>query len=265
VSVVVPTPEQGSALARLATAPAMRAAVEGLPSPKPIAEHLPSLLQEDDFCVRLTQAFDDVMAPVFATLDCVDSYLDPNLAPEDFVDWLGGWVGVEIDEHWDSSRRRPLLGRISDLYRIRGTVEGLSAHIELYAGVVPEILENGGCLWSQTAESALPGTQGAHLTVRLRVTDPSSVNRATVERIVEASRPAHLSFTVEIQSESGAVVDSTEAPPGETTGQDNVPGAVDLPGSERVDLAPSGPEPAEAPDQEDVGGGETSGGKEPAE
>jgi phage tail-like protein len=267
MSQVVPAPERASSLARTADATGMRAAVEGLESPKPFSRELPSLLQEDDFCVRLTQAFDDVIAPVYATLDCVDSYFDPDLAPADFLDWLATWVGVEIDEHWDVSARRALLHRMSDLYRIRGTVEGLSTHIEMYSGVVPEILENGGSMWSQTAESPLPGSAGPHLTVRLRVADPSSVNLRTLERIVETSRPAHLTFTVEILTQAGAVADSSDAPDdadGASQG-DRVPGAVDLPGSERVDLAPRGPESAEPSDEEDVEGPEASGGKEPAE
>jgi phage tail-like protein len=226
---------------------------------------LPSLLQEDDFCVRFVSAFDEVMAPVFATLDCVDAYFDPDTAPEDFVDWLAGWVGVEIDEHWDLDRRRALLHRIADLYRIRGTVEGLSTHVEMYSGVSPEILENGGCRWSQTAESPMPGSVGAHLTVRLRVPDPEAVSRRTVERIVEQSRPAHLSFTVEILNEGGRVVDSSAEADSSAGAEDGAPGAVDLPGSERVDLAPTGPDDVQPSEEEDTGGPDAAGGKEPSE
>ena len=137
--------------------PAMRGLIEALPTPRPIGE-LPScpsgrrVLPADD------GAFDEVVAPLFTTIDCWDSYLDPELAPDDFVDWLASWVGVDIDETWTLERRRRLIQDAVALYRIRGTAAGLAAHVNLYAGVTPEIEENGGCEWSQTAGSPLPGS-----------------------------------------------------------------------------------------------------------
>jgi phage tail-like protein len=230
-----------------------RGVVEGMRSPRPLVAQLPALLQEDEFCERLTTAFDSVVAPVYSTLDCWDSYLDPHLAPDDFVDWLASWVGLEIDETWTLERRRRLVEEIVSLYRIRGTVSGLASHIRLYSGVEPEILENGGCMWSQTTQTALPGAPGPHLTVRLQVDDPATVHRGTVERIVASSRPAHLSYSVEIVSAGGAVAGSDQPTGGKArkpAAKDAVPGAVDLPGSERIDLAPPGPEVADAqPDE----------------
>ena len=69
----------------------------------------------------MMSAFDEVLAPLFTTLDCFDSYLDPDLAPHDFVDWLASWVGVDIDETWTLERRRRLIQDAVVLYRIRGT------------------------------------------------------------------------------------------------------------------------------------------------
>ena len=59
-----------------------------------LAPTLPALLQEDAFLTRFTAGLDDVLAPVVATLDSLDSYVDPALAPEDFLDWLAGWVAL---------------------------------------------------------------------------------------------------------------------------------------------------------------------------
>src|SRR5262249_33790086 len=64
----------------------MRGLIESLASPRPIGAELPAAFQEDDFCQRMMTAFDEVLAPLFTTLDCLDSYLDPRLAPDDFVD-----------------------------------------------------------------------------------------------------------------------------------------------------------------------------------
>jgi phage tail-like protein len=218
----------------------MRGLVDGLPTPRPIGAELPAAFQEDEFCQRMMTAFDDELAPVFTTLDCLDSYLDPQLAPPDFVDWLASWVGVEIDETWTLERRRRLIRDAVVLYRIRGTAAGLAAHISLYAGVAPEIEDSGGCEWSQTAGSPMPGSSRPHLTVRLRVDDAGDIRRSTVSRIVGSSRPAHVPYHLEILA-GGTTVESTDETEPAPAADKAAPGAVDLPGSERIELAPQGP------------------------
>jgi phage tail-like protein len=216
--------------------PPMRGLIPSLPSPRPIGFELPAAFQEDDFCLRMMSAFDEVLAPIFTTLDCFETYLDPTLAPDDFVDWLASWVGVDIDETWTQERRRRLILDAVALYRIRGTAAGLAAHVNLYAGVTPEIQESGGCEWSQTAGSPMPGSTHPHLTVRLRVEDAANVKRTTVSRIVAASRPAHMPYQVEMMVGGAAVEEAEEAtslPPAD----DQAPGPVDLPGSEHIELA----------------------------
>lgn len=72
----------------------MRGVLPDLPSPVPLLHRLPGVLQEDDFLQRFLGAFDSGFAPVVATLDSLHAYVDPHLAPADFLDWLSGWVGV---------------------------------------------------------------------------------------------------------------------------------------------------------------------------
>jgi len=216
----------------------MRGLVEGLPTPHPLVAMLPSALQEDDFCTRMVSALDDVLAPIFSTLDCFPAYLDPALAPDDFVDWLASWVGVDIDETWTLERRRRLIQEAVALYRVRGTAAGLAAHIRLYAGATPEIEESGGCAWSQTADSALPGSPEFRVTVRLRVDDDSGLRRTTVARIVDAARPAHVPYHLEIVV-GGTTIAGEEAPEGGAAA--DAPGAVALPGSDTIELAAQGP------------------------
>ncbi len=229
-----------------------RGLVEALPSPRPIGAQLPAAFQEDDFCQRMMSAFDEILAPLFSTLDCFDSYLDPKVAPHDFVDWLASWVGIEIDETWTLERRRRLILDAVALYRIRGTAAGLAAHINLYAGTTPEIQENGGCEWSQTSGTAIPGSPVPHLTVRLRVDETADVKRSTVSRIVDASRPAHLPYEVELLI-GGATVEPTDEAADAPPADDQAPGAVDLPGSEHIELASQAPPSAEEIEGPDEG------------
>src|SRR4051794_23060796 len=158
----------------------MRALVPELASAHPIGVRLPALYQDDDLVQRFTAALDDVIAPVIATLDSSDAYVDPRLAPLDFVEWLSGWVGVELDGGWPERRRRTLVTRAAELFAWRGTARGLAELVEIYTGVVPEIDESGGVTWTSEAPPAgdLPGSSPSQLTVRVRLTE---AQRETVD------------------------------------------------------------------------------------
>ena len=193
-------------------------------------------------------AFDEVLAPLFTTLDCFDSYLDPKLAPHDFVDWLASWVGVDIDETWTLERRRRLIQDAVVLYRIRGTAAGLAAHVRLYAGVTPEIEESGGCDWSQTADSPLPGSPQPR-------SDRAPAGRRPGRRQAQprsvASWPRPGPPMCRTSSRCSSVGPPVEGPTEEhrrPAADDQAPGAVDLPGSEHIELAPQAPPSQEALD-----------------
>ncbi|MGH2690777.1 MAG: phage tail protein [Actinomycetota bacterium] len=173
--------------------------MQGLPSPVPLGEQLPAVyLQYPGIAPALTQALDEVLAPVFATLDNFVAYLDPMLTPEDFVDWLAGWMGVEPDETWSPAQRRAAVARASAAYRRRGTVGGIAEQIELATGVAPEIADSGGVNWSGVPGGTIPGNGDFRMTVRLRVPDPSAIDTARVEAIVREMVPANVVHEVEV-------------------------------------------------------------------
>ncbi len=176
----------------------MRGAVEGLLSPHPLADHLPALYQQDGFALRLMSAFDQVLAPILSVLDNFDAYLDPALTAEDFLDWLAGWMGIELDQSWSLERRRTMVLQAADLYRRRGTVTGLREHIEIVTGAAVEVIDNGGVAWSRAPGAALPGTPGAALAVRVAGGDRSHVDRDRLERLVTGAKPAHLPHRIEV-------------------------------------------------------------------
>ena len=77
---------------------AMRALVPGLATPHPLGTFLPALYQEDRFAQALTSGLDEVLSPLIASLDNLAAYHDPDVAPDDFLAWLGSWVGMELDD-----------------------------------------------------------------------------------------------------------------------------------------------------------------------
>ena len=176
----------------------MRAHLAGLPTPHPLGEYLPGLYQEDDFAQRFTAALDEVAAPVFVALDNLEAYLDPRLAPEDFLEWLGGWVGVQPDETWPAERRRAVVAAAVDLHRVRGTAAGIASLVAIYTGGEVEIAEPGAAGFSATPGAAIPSGTSDDLFIRVRVQDPAAVSAARLDALVRAAKPAHVPHRIEI-------------------------------------------------------------------
>lgn len=176
----------------------MRAAIPNLPTAHPIAERLPAVYLDDDFTTRFTQALDDVLAPVLLTLDCFAQYLDPRIAPEDFVGWLAEWVAFPVDERWSSGQRRELVAHAVELHRWRGTKRGLATHVRLLTGGDVEVLDSGVCAWTERAGGPVPGDGPPRVVVRARVPDPSTVDQRRLHETVVELVPAHVRVTVEV-------------------------------------------------------------------
>ncbi len=181
----------------------MRALVPGLPSPHPLGPTLPAIYQDDDMVQRLLDGLDAVIAPVYSTLDNFDTYLDPALTPEDFLDWLAGWVGMAIDQRWDEARRRTAVARAVELYRMRGTAAGLAAQVEIQTGGKVEIGENGGTAWSVDPGGAMPGSPEPLVVVRVTVPDPKVVDAARLDALVASAKPAHVLHRIELVKGGG--------------------------------------------------------------
>ncbi len=172
-----------------------RALTPDVPSTQPLASYLPAMLQADDFCVRFTLGLDPVLAPVLSTIDNVDAYVDPWLTPPDFLDWLAGWFGLELDATWPEERRRALVANALELGRWRGTVIGLALLVELYTGAPAEIDDGGDVVASDDPAEPLPGSRVGAVTVRY--TEGPDVDDARLRRLVRDAVPAHLAIRCE--------------------------------------------------------------------
>jgi phage tail-like protein len=182
-----------------------------LRNPHPIVETLPGVFREsflderrrtarEPFGARFISALDTVLAPVLATLDNVESYFDADTTPEDFLAWLGSWVAASVDAGWPEDRRRAFVGQAAELYRRRGTADGLRDHVQIHTGGVVEVIENGATSWSPTADGKLPGTPEPVLVVRVTVDDPESIDKVKLDELVMTSKPAHVVHRIEVLS-----------------------------------------------------------------
>ena len=192
-------------------------------SPHPLIEGMPGLYQDDDFTRRWLSAMDDALAPVFLALDSMPAYLDPELTPDDFLEWLAGWVGVLLDENWPIERRRAFEAQAAELYRLRGTAAGLAAHVRIFTGGEVEILESGGVHWSRRSGSDLPGTPGYRIEVRVGATD-TPIDAARLDALVATAKPAHVVHRVRVANEQ-----RRPSPPAARSADELEPPAADQP------------------------------------
>jgi phage tail-like protein len=176
----------------------MRKDVAELPTPLPILERLPAVYLDDDFAARLTSALDDVLAPIFLTLDCFAGYLDPRLAPEDFVAWLADWVALAVDERWSAAQTRELVAHAVRLHGWRGTKRGLADYVRLLTGGEVEIADSGVCAWSDRAGAPIPGDGPPQVTLRVSVHNRDSVDQRRLREAVAEIVPAHVRLTLEV-------------------------------------------------------------------
>jgi hypothetical protein len=111
---------------------------------------------------------------------------------------MAGWVGIELDEGWPIDRRRAVVATAVEMYRLRGTVAGLRANLQVLTGGSVEIADSGGVASSKSPDAPLPGEDSPRLAVRVSVPDPSNVPTDLVEAAVAAAKPAHVVHRVEV-------------------------------------------------------------------
>ena len=145
------------------------------------------------------------MAPVLATLDCLHAYVDPAVAPEDFLEWLASWVGATHRRGLAGGAEAGGRGHRRRLHRRRGTVAGLREELELYTG--------GRWRSSRVEASRYPPPPWLHCRARrppscdtkITMDDLAIVARAcAINAIVAASKPAHVEHVVELVSRTEA-------------------------------------------------------------
>ena len=148
-------------------------------------------------------------------LDVIHQYFDPYEAPEKFLPWLGSWSAMVLEEDWPIEKKRRLIRKAIELYRIRGTVKGLKLFISLFTGHEPDIKENqwpfrgwriGASSEIGTDSVVLPPVNLAHtfiveMPVSYKDVTPEAVIR--IHEIIQMEKPANTQYYLRFASEGG--------------------------------------------------------------
>ncbi len=110
-------------------------------------EYLPAVYRDDppaeDFTERFLALFDATISDLDRAIERSPALLDPDGVPSEVLPWLGSFLAVGFDPEWDSALRRKIIHKLPELYRLRGTVAGLTEAIKLIFDVEPAIQELG--------------------------------------------------------------------------------------------------------------------------
>ena len=211
--------KQPAVLAKPPSRQAKHRAVRELPGPTSLAHGLPAIYRDPhalpgnpdgSFVRRLTAGLDEVLEPVVITLDNLSAHFDPHTAPEHFLDWLAGWVGLELYEKWSPELRRRLIAGAVGRHHKRGTKAGLEQVVAIFTDAERVTVEESGGVWELSVPTPDDGSvpefpkgipSGSWVTITVAIgaenrADPAKVDAVTqlVQRVAERVKPAHVAL-----------------------------------------------------------------------
>lgn len=189
----------------------MRAGVPQLDTPQPFLDTMPSVYWSDPLTEHLCEAFDEVLAPIFATLDCFPAYLDPKTVPSDMLDWLAGWIGLHLGGR-ETTHKRELIAAGAAMLRWQGTARSIRDTVTAAFSRDTEVIESGSATWSLTPDSKPGGRATPGLLVRVTVDAGDDVDVRSVDALVDAVKPAHIPHRVELVTRAAPVATPAPAP-----------------------------------------------------
>lgn len=84
------------------------------------------------FLERFLSIFESAHVDIEEELETITRYFDPEGVSSEYLPWLAAWLAIEHDQGWPEAARREFLARASDLFKKRGTREGMRAYLEIY-------------------------------------------------------------------------------------------------------------------------------------
>jgi phage tail-like protein len=159
---------------------------------------LPSLYQDGDFGMRFVGALEELLDPIVAVLDGLPAHFDPNHAPEDILELLSAWLGVDLDESQDIRHQREMVRRAAELGRRRGTVKGLELALTLHFPELPlRVEDNGGVIYAGRP----PAVEAPSASFIVYCDKPvEETVQAAIARCIEQHKPVHSTYRLRVKA-----------------------------------------------------------------
>jgi len=183
---------------------------------RPWIQYLPGIYQDADeenadFLQRFLLISAHLTSGIEERLEYLHEFFDPGLTPAAFLPWLASWLAMPLLEGWDEEKRREIIQRVPELYRLRGTARGLELALRLFADVKAKIHEGewpypgmvigrSSTIGKDTVLSP-PVFVSQCFTVELpdKKAEISRERLRTVQALVETEKPAHAHYALVFQ------------------------------------------------------------------
>jgi phage tail-like protein len=187
-------------------------------------EHLPAIYRRSDAVGRnvvrdMCFLFEHMFGSIERTLEQGHAFYDPHECPTEFLTWLAGWTAFVVDLEWPESKKRALIKRAVDLYRIRGTRRALALFLKLFTGHEPDIEENTWPFKGFRVETEarigldsviLPPVNLAHsfvvtMPIKFEAVKEKPEEIVRIHQIIQMEKPAHTHYYLRFAEEKGDV------------------------------------------------------------
>ncbi len=171
---------------------------------------LPGPIAADDFAVRFTRIFEDIGTPLYDRPTGFPALFDRHLAPAEVARWLGGWLGVAVDETLDPVRRRRVVTAAADHFGTRGTAPALAALLTALTGGAVDVEDPG----TIRRDNRVPLPEVPVGRLRIHLETLGGLARSRIETLVRDEIPAWVPFAITSEDDPAAPVLATVAPRG---------------------------------------------------
>jgi phage tail-like protein len=181
------------------------------------------------FLERFLAMFEGRLTRIEARYEAVARLLNPHAADDAWLDFLAGWFDLVLDPRWPRARRAALLAQIVELYRLRGTREGMLRTVEVFTGHRPALIEGfqirprtgmilgcagvlgcaplGGLDVDAAASEALLAAYAHRIDLVAHIDDDCDVSTAApaIAALIDAIKPAHVDVQLRVASASSRI------------------------------------------------------------
>jgi len=170
--------------------------------------YLPEIYQtvEDSFLERYLSIFSSLYLDMEGVIDNISAYLDYDVAEGDLLAWLAELLDVNEAGLWPENRLRLLVKNVIRLYKMKGTVAGLTELISIYTGEKPYIVESFRLRYFDKVRSQkrvlqrLYGSHPYHITIIIPHGSVESQKQfSALNHMINLYKPVNIEHTLIVQ------------------------------------------------------------------
>jgi phage tail-like protein len=186
------SPAGGSTVAGQRSAVGQRSALRRTIRPRAprdpnwMLNQLPFGMLDSDFFVRFVSLFQELANPLLEGADNIEHVVDPSVAPESMVRWMGSWIGLDaVDAQLPRELQRLIVRSSARTMSWRGTKYGLTEFLRMTSGGAVEVVDGGG-IWPEGQAPADTAT------VRMTVASTGWLPEKDFVELLRDEIPAHV-------------------------------------------------------------------------